>query len=212
MATGLLLFINPLTVEKPLTKADVAAAEEAILAALGDEDDEAIVDEAEEKTIAGFPSQEEDLTTGEQIAREVANESVDVASHTFDPKVWNPRDADGQVKIVDVLQGVAAFGNERRWTLGIVVSAWDVVKRQVGDLTPDQWLERALPMVSQFLSSNPQYFLVRTFGVSAQGGDPTLEAARLRGFDAQSERVEVVYDGYLGHDLTRVLLWALEQG
>ena len=210
-ATGLLLFINPLTVEKPFSKADVAAAEDAILAALGEDESDSCDDQEVDQPISDT-SETSELTTGELIAREVANENLDVIAETSDPKIWNPRDADGQVKTVDVLQGIAAFGGDRQWTLGIVVSAWDVVKKQVGNLTPGQWLERALPMVAQYLDSNPHHFLVRTFGVSAQGGNPALEADRLRGFDAQSERVEVVCEGYQGHDLTRILLWALEQG
>jgi hypothetical protein len=125
--------------------------------------------------------------------------------------VWNPRDADAQVKIVDVLQSIATFGGEQQWTLGVVISAWDVVKKQMGNITPEAWLTEECPLVSQFLTSSGQNFTIKIFGVSAQGGDPIEEGDKLRSFNAQSERVEVVYDGYKGHDLTRVLAWTMDQ-
>jgi hypothetical protein len=53
--------------------------------------------------------------------------------------------------------------------------------------------------------------MIKVFGVSAQGGDPIADGDKLRSFDAQSERVELVYDGYKGHDLTRVLAWTMDQ-
>jgi hypothetical protein len=136
---------------------------------------------------------------------------VEDTAELVDPKIWNPRDADAQVKIVDVLQSIMAYGGEKRWTLGIVISAWDVVKKDMGDISPEAWLSRQCPFVSQFLKSNDRYFMIKVFGVSAQGGDPIADGDKLRSFDAQSERVELVYDGYKGHDLTRVLAWTMDQ-
>jgi hypothetical protein len=210
-ATGLLLFINPITLEKPLSKADVANAEQAILDALGGENG---FDETPSETDIALADQHggsQQLSTGEAIAKEVANQNFEDTSESVDPKIWNPRDADAQVKIVDVLQSIAAFGDEKQWTLGIVISAWDVVRKQMGDITPEAWLNRECPLVSQFLKSSDHNFKIKVFGVSAQGGDPQAEGEKLRSFDAQSERVEVVYDGYKGHDLTRVLAWTMVQ-
>jgi|GEM_PF-2372622 len=210
-ATGFLLFINPITLEKPLSKADVANAEQAILDALGDEDE---LDEAAAPmgmTVVAHEDVSEQLSTGEAIAKEVARQHFESSSEPSDPKVWNPRDADAQVKIVDVLQSIATFGGEQRWTLGVVISAWDIVKKQMADVTPEAWLTEQCPLVSQFLTSNSQNFRIKIFGVSAQGGNPVEEGDKLRSFDAQSERVEVVYDGYKGHDLTRVLAWTMDQ-
>jgi hypothetical protein len=149
--------------------------------------------------------------TGEAIAREVATQSGEVAVAVHNPQIWNPRDADSQVKIVDLLQAVASFKDEKKWTLGVVISAWDVVTAHLKDISPSAWFEQKCPLISQYLSSNPLAFRHKVFGVSAQGGDPTQDSERLRSYDSQSERVRVVFDGYDGHDLTRVLLWAMEQ-
>jgi hypothetical protein len=76
-------------------------AEQAILDVLGDEED---LDEAASPTgmtaVAGEDIPEQ-LGTGEAIAKEVASQHFESSSELSDPKVWNPRDADAQVKIVD---------------------------------------------------------------------------------------------------------------
>lgn len=204
-ASGLLLFINPMTLEKPLSKADAANTEEAILDAIG------VDDETEAESIQNSVDPSDGLNTGEAIAREVSSQGAENVAEFVDPKVWSPRDADSQVKIVDVLQSIAMFGEGRQWTLGIVISAWDVVTRDMGDIAPEAWLRKACPLISQYLSSNESSFVVKVFGVSAQGGNPKEDGDKLRSFDAQSKRVEVIYDDYKGHDLTRVLAWAMDQ-
>jgi hypothetical protein len=212
-ASGLLLFINPLTLEKPLSIVDIANAEAAILEALGDdgESEHSAKAPVVKRTPSANLAENNTENTGEAIAREVATQSGEVAVAVHNPQIWNPRDADSQVKIVDLLQAVASFKDEKKWTLGVVISAWDVVTAHLKDISPSAWFEQKCPLISQYLSSNPLAFRHKVFGVSAQGGDPTQDSERLRSYDSQSERVRVVFDGYDGHDLTRVLLWAMEQ-
>jgi hypothetical protein len=209
-ASGLLIFINPLTLEKPLSKVDIANTEIALLEVTGGEED------PQESTLTDFSAEVVPLVetpannTGEAIAREVANQGAEDTITVSDPTLWNPRDADSQVKLVDLLQAVASFSDQKRRTLGVVVSAWDVVRKQWKGRTPTSWFEKECPLISQYLSTNPDAFYYKVFGVSAQGGNPKEDAPTLRAYDSQSERVQVVYDDYEGHDLTRVLLWAME--
>lgn len=92
-------------------------------------------------------------------------------------------------------------------SLGIVVSAWDLVQKADAKIKPRSWIEKNMPLLRQYLQSNAPSFEFEAFGVSAQGGDPASEAERLQKFDSQSERVLVVSDDYEGHDLTRVVAW-----
>jgi hypothetical protein len=52
--------------------------------------------------------------------------------------------------------------------LAIVVSAWDLVSKNVA---PTTWLESRLPLLSQFLRANNDWMTSEVFGVSSQGGD-----------------------------------------
>jgi len=212
-ATGLLLFINAKNLRKPLSIVDVTNAKSALLAAVegldgADEDDEPV-----NVNVLGEDERGNDtkMSAGEAIAREVATQNEeDMPASAGNPTLWNPREADAQAKIVDTLQEVARYVDGRRWRLGIVVSAWDVVKEQAPTLTPAAWLEKECPLVWQYVTSNPDLFDWSAFGVSAQGGDPVKDADKLKAFDSQSKRVQVEFGDYLGHDLTRVLYWAMD--
>jgi hypothetical protein len=209
-ASGLLIFINPLTLEKPLSKVDVANTEIALLEVTGGEQDSEESKSTDSSADAVLANENPGNNTGEAIAREVATQGAEGTVAVSDPTLWNPRDADSQVKLVDLLQAIASFSDQRKWTLGVVVSAWDVARKRWKLRTPTTWFEKECPLIAQYLSTNPDAFRYKVFGVSAQGGDPKEDAQKLRAYDSQSERVQVVYDDYEGHDLTRVLLWAME--
>jgi Double-GTPase 1 len=127
------------------------------------------------------------------------------------PNKWDPRTAPTQVKLVDLLQ--AAYGTDAgrvSLPLAIVLSAWDTVAPE--DVTPSDYLALQLPMLSQFLCSRVDLFPHCIFGVSAQGGDVTVEAEaeRLRAIDPPSHRVVVVDNDDTGHDIARPIQWLLE--
>lgn len=207
-SSALLLFINARTLAKPVSKVDVANAEIEILKAIGvDAEDIEGVDIPVTRVTEIKP--DASTNAGEAIVREVATQGAEGVIAIHDPKIWNPRNADAQVKIVDILQELASFGENKFWKLGVIISAWDIVKKQMEVVSPSEWLEKECPFVSQYLASNPGSFDPKVFGVSAQGGDPAEDGDKLRAYDSQSERVHLVYDGYEGHDLTRVLAWAV---
>lgn len=147
-----------------------------------------------------------------QVEVAVANGKTTPASEANgtkvdDPTLWEPAKADEQAKVVDILQALADYAPERKWRLGIVVSAWDIVLNSTPNVTPRAWIERNTPLLRQYLNSNPESFDVGIFGVSAQGGDPEKDAIKLQNVDTPSERVIVIMDEYKGHDLTRVVMW-----
>ena len=204
-ATGVLLFINVKTFRKAYSKADEDKVRRAALAAAGEPDDE-------ESANGEASATEETIDTGAAIAKLVSSqssESVDVK--VIDPTLWRPEEADEQAKLVDILQAIADFAPERRWRLGIVISAWEIIHNVTPNAKPKVWIERNAPLLRQYLQSNASSFNFDAFGVSAQGGDPETEAVKLQNIETPSKRVLVITEGYQGHDLTRVVAWVMDK-
>lgn len=112
-----------------------------------------------------------------------------------------------QVQLVELLQ----FMQSPPFNLGVrrvavVISAWDLVGNP--QPTPDVWLEREMPLLSQFLHANRDAFDFRVYGISALGGDiqDTAQRAKLIAMP-HSERIVCVGHGCSKHDLTAPLLW-----
>jgi hypothetical protein len=112
---------------------------------------------------------------------------------------WNPDDTATQVQLVELLQ----FLSERRlecMRLVVIISAWDVA--QQGATTPQEWLERRVPLLHQYILANDDLWSARLIGVSAQGGDFATESARLLNEHVPAKRV-IVFDGVTtSHDIT----------
>jgi hypothetical protein len=198
------LFLNVKTFRKPYSKADEERVQRAALAATGEGVEAAGMDQ--HVAVVG-----EIDDPGAAIARQVASQSPDSGANELrDPTLWKPEEADEQAKLVDILQALAGYAPDKQWRLGIVVSAWEIIHNVAPDVMPRTWIKNA-PLLRQYLESNPGSFDVHIFGVSAQGGDPEEEAARLQSIEMPSERVLVITDGYEGHDLTRVVIWLMEK-
>jgi hypothetical protein len=200
-ATGVLLFLNVKTFRKPYSKADEDKLQRAALDAAGEY--------ADKEEPEGQPDVAEEITDpGAAIAKLVSSQSSgNSAMEVKDPTLWKAEEADEQAKLVDILQALADYAPYRQWRLGIVVSAWEIVHNSTPTITPKAWIERNAPLIRQYLESNPESFDFGVFGVSAQGGDPEVEAERLQSIETPSERVLVVTDKYQGHDLTQVVTW-----
>lgn len=121
-------------------------------------------------------------------------------------KAWTHDDIPTQVNIVELLQ----FHRARTpgpFSVGIVVSAWDLVAAQ--GKTPTEWLDATLPLLGQFLRSNVDELPFKVFGVSAQGGE--LNAVdQLMAAAKPSERIQVADDREISHDITRPISWLLK--
>ncbi len=197
-ASGILLFINAKNLRKPFSLADEDKIKRAAMTLLDDGED----------TEDGLDADDRSENPGEAIARQLASQGLeDDQESDSGPAVWEPRKADEQAKLVDILQSLVDYDPNRRWRLGIVVSAWDIVRKLDSKVMPPSWIEKHMPFLQQYLDSNVASFGFEVFGVSAQGGDPDSEAERLQKYDSQSERILVITPDYEGHDLTQIVTW-----
>jgi len=120
--------------------------------------------------------------------------------------VWDPQEAPTQMQLVDLLQFVAALNNRRPIRLAVVVSAWDRINE---NHPPESWVELYLPLLWQYLRSNPETFVCAFYGVSAQGG-ALEDADRLRKTVYPSHRIRVVKSGESeSHDITAPVRWVM---
>jgi hypothetical protein len=121
---------------------------------------------------------------------------------------WEPKHAAPQAKILDLLQLVVRARNGRSLKIVMVISAWDLVKRE--RLSPEKWLEKRAPLVWQFLNANRARRPFSVYGVSAQGDDYEKSADKLREFIKPSERISLVSEHHTSNDITKPVLWAVE--
>lgn len=140
------------------------------------------------------------------------------ADEAVQPVPWQPSMAPTQVQLVGLLallsEAPLDIGSRR---LVVMLSAWDKAKGE--RLTPSEFLRSKLPLLSQYLDSNPKLWQWAVYGVSAQGGeyDDTQpgaqlkqEAQDLRSADEPSRRIELTDGASKSHDLTIPLAWLME--
>ena len=117
---------------------------------------------------------------------------------------WDAAFAPTQVQLVDLLQFLSELAG-RRVRLGVVVSAWDLVG---GDVDPEAWVKTALPLLWQYVTTNPALYSAGYLGVSAQGGERSNEALLECGI--ASHRIRVRAAGGEEHDITEPIRWLMD--
>lgn len=145
---------------------------------------------------------------GPQDAREAqADEDGDGAATEWDPAL-----APSSVQLVEVLQFLAreVLPENQPVRTAVIVSAWDSVRAVQPNLAPGDWVRRRAPLLDQYLRANPTTFLVRPYGVSAQGGDLATERERLLDADEPTDPLLVVTGSETSNDLTRPIHWLME--
>jgi GTPase SAR1 family protein len=131
------------------------------------------------------------LTVEQQTSEEDESSSAIPASAN-----WTPAQSSTQVQLVDVLQLLMRMREtETKMRVAIIISAWDVVRSKI---PPAVWLERRLPLLSQFIRANPDRMASEIFGVSAQGGDLTADRVSLLSASVPSSRCYAVQGSSLG--------------
>ena len=75
------------------------------------------------------------------------------------------------IPLTELLQFAEEIRASRPVSLGVVVSAWDVLPVWDKKAEPEAYIRTKIPLLWQYLSSNPEIFLTSYYGVSAQGGD-----------------------------------------
>ncbi len=131
---------------------------------------------------------------------ETTNRDQPTAATQFKPEAM-PEEA----KIVEFLQMANRRPLQpRRRRVGIVISAWDVVR---ADITPEEWFTKSRPMLDQFLSNNKDLWELRLYGVSALGGKLPRDKRKLFKMVKPSQRIILVGPDTAAHDLTVPLDW-----
>ncbi len=142
-----------------------------------------------------------------ELAPALAGAEEEIEPHEI--REWVPQMMPQQVRLVELLQFLQQRPFLRRQRkVGVIVSAWDVI----GDPkpTPIAWLQRELPLLHQFLISNPASFDHRVYGVSAQGGDVKTEKNSLLRI-TPSERIRCVGHDGESHDITEPISWLMAE-
>ena len=125
---------------------------------------------------------------------------------------WSIEKLPTQVALVELLQ-FALESAARRVRVAVVISAWDLVEKASFTGTPQEYLAREMPLLRQFLGSNTDLFEHAVFGVSAQGGDITVDEQKkaLLDLDDALKRIKVLHGTEASQDITRPIAWLLEE-
>lgn len=126
-------------------------------------------------------------------------------------EAWSIEKLPTQVKLVELLQ-VALESATRKLRVAVVVSAWDLVEKTFA-AAPHDYLTREMPLLRQFLESNEDLLDHTVFGVSAQGGDITVDEQKkkLLDLDDALKRIKVLQRAKSSQDITQPIAWLLEE-
>ena len=127
---------------------------------------------------------------------------------------WEMQFTPTQVILVELLQYLVYYSTlEKPIKLGVIVSAWDMVKNVDGIAEPKSWLSKELPLLFQYLKSNPELYNFKVFGVSAQGGEYNVEDKLnnpLLEYDDPTDRIKVQVGNEVFSDIGVPICWLIE--
>lgn len=124
---------------------------------------------------------------------------------------WNPMMVPGQVLVVELLQMLLDYHLANRISkISIVLSAWDVVPRNVQ--SPKEYVRAHLPLLHQFIKANEDRYQIKAFGVSALGGDAHKDKEVLQAKIEPAHRIQVVDEGgaAVADGILAPLRWLIE--
>jgi hypothetical protein len=121
---------------------------------------------------------------------------------------WTPELAPTQVELVELLQFIRVRRRDVNvLPLAAVVSAWDLVPEPAPSV--EKWVAQQLPLLSQYLVANADAYRTAYYGVSAQGGDLHRDLGELQNRIEPTERIIIVGEGCVAHDLTAPVRWLM---
>ena len=122
-------------------------------------------------------------------------------------------DCPTQTILVDILETHLEFLKSHPVKLAIIISAWDLVHANAPRLSPLKWIENVLPLLYQFLLTNPERVIFKSFGISAQGGniENPEEVERLTNFSEPSDRISVQEEDSIHKNIASPIEWILQQ-
>lgn len=124
---------------------------------------------------------------------------------------WSLGKAPTQVILVELLQFHLEHFRRKPMPVAIVVSAWETLLKGGTGITPEHWLTKNLPLLSQFLIANQEKLQTNIYGVSAQGGDfaNPEERTKLQHLDDAAERIKVQVGTEHNNDISAPIQWLL---
>lgn len=99
--------------------------------------------------------------------------------------------------------------------IGVVITAWDLIPHDQGNIGPQGYLAENFPMLHQFMEANAERACFSTFGVSVAGGDLDADQGFRESYlDASPQDSGYVYytaEGVTKHspDVTLPVAWAM---
>lgn len=114
------------------------------------------------------------------------------------------------IKLIELLQIVNKIKQGNRVRLALMLSAWDMIDE---DVLPEDYVKEHMKILWQFLKANKEYFDVRYWGVSAQGGSIENESdqEKLRDISDPIDRIQIVnQNGNKSNDITLPIFETLD--
>lgn len=187
-SNGLLLFINPDKIKEPVLIEDVMVAN-------------IVAEQINEELETGAPENNQGIPDVDNSIEEEALVQYDI------------EETPTQVVLVDLLEAHREYIDTPILNLAVVISAWDIVVKDMPELKPMKWIEITLPMLYQYLVANSEKINFRVFGVSAQGGDieDPMENARLVAFPEPADRIIVQEDTEPHKNIASPIEWLISQ-
>lgn len=125
-------------------------------------------------------------------------------------KPRNPIEDDPtQVQLVELLQFLTYIRSDQTIQMCIIISAWDKVEAINPEIKPEILIKEKMPLLWQYVKSNPEIFNVTYFGISAQG-DELKESEKLLEYTNPSDRIKVIdKDGNKSKDIALPISWIM---
>lgn len=144
--------------------------------------------------------------------QQTAEEEVPAETQDLTPSRsgWTHKAMPFQVKVVELLQFLQAspFTQAKR-KVSIMISAWDVVSPKC---KPSEWMATNMPLLDQYLKTNPDLFEIKLYGISALGGDinDTQKLKELLEME-QTDRMTCECDLTSSSDITAPIVWMMAE-
>lgn len=186
-SNGLLLFISPDKIKEPILIEEVRVAN-------------IVADQINEELKSEVFGDSQDIPSIDQTAEEILVQ-------------YDIEETPTQLVLIDLLEAHTEYINFPILNLAVVISAWDIVQKDMSTLKPLKWIEITLPMFYQYLVANSGQINFRVFGISAQGGDveDPLEIARLVALPEPADRIVVQEDAEPHKNIASPIEWLITQ-
>lgn len=113
-----------------------------------------------------------------------------------------------QSALVDLLQSIV-YLVPHSLNVQFIISAWDLVEKEfkLDKVTPEKYIKIKLPLLYQYLISNPQLIDYEIWGISAQGGDfnDKDDLLKLQSDDGENYVYVIDSEANISKDLTKLL-------